>query len=123
MTPLDQPILLVATKEPQRARAFYEDVLGLSFVSDEPWALVFDVGSTMLRIQKVEHLSQIPYTVFGWRVNNIRKTMSELLQRGVQFEQYEQLHQDERGVWETPDGTKVCWFRDPDSNTLSLTQH
>lgn len=95
----------------------------MSFVSDEPWALVFDVEGTMLRIQKVEHLSQIPYTVLGWRVNDIRRTMSELLETEVQFERYEQFRQDEHGVWETPDGAKVCWFRDPDSNTLSLTQH
>ena len=41
---------------------------------------------------------------------------------GVRFEQYAGMDQDERGVWTAPGGAKVAWFKDPDGNTLSLTQ-
>ena len=119
---LNQPILFLATADPIRSRSFYEEVLGLTFVADEPWALVFDVGGTALRIQKVEELSEVRYTVLGWAVEDIRQAMIELVERDVAFEQYEFLPQDEHGVWETPSGVKISWFTDPDGNTLSLTQ-
>ena len=119
---LNQPILFLATTDPVRSRAFYEEVLGLTFVADEPWALVFDVGGTALRIQKVEELSEVRYTVLGWAVEDIRQAMIELVERDVAFEQYEFLPQDEHGVWETPSGVKIAWFTDPDGNTLSLTE-
>ena len=119
---LNQPILFLATTDPVRSRAFYEEVLGLTFVADEPWALVFDVGGTALRIQKVEELSEVRYTVLGWAVADIRQAMKELVERDVAFEQYEFLPQDEHGVWETPSGVKIAWFADPDGNTLSLTE-
>ena len=122
MTLLSRPILFLATTDPAQARAFFEDVLGLTFVADEPWALVFDVGGTSLRIQKVEELSEARYTVLGWTVEDIREAMEALVERGVSFEQYEFLPQDEHGVWETPSGVKIAWFTDPDGNTLSLTE-
>jgi len=122
MTLFDQPILFLATADPTRARGFYEDVLGLTFAADEPWALVFDVAGTQLRIQKVDELPEVPYTVLGWRVEDIRQAMTELTERGVAFVQYEFLPQDEHGVWETPSGVKIAWFTDPDGNTLSLTE-
>jgi hypothetical protein len=30
--------------------------------------------------------------------------------------------QDDLGIWSSPSGARVAWFRDPDGNTLSLTQ-
>ncbi|MCH7976990.1 MAG: VOC family protein [Bacteroidetes bacterium] len=119
---LNQPILFLATADPIRSRSFYENVLCLAFVGDEPGALVFDVAGTQLRIQKVDELSEVRYTVLGWAVEDIREAMTELVERGVTFEQYEFLPQDEHGVWETPSGVKISWFTDPDGNTLSLTQ-
>jgi catechol 2,3-dioxygenase-like lactoylglutathione lyase family enzyme len=112
----------VATTRPERARQFYADVLGLRLVADEPWALVFDAHGAMLRVQKTAELTPAKHTVLGWRVTDIESTMAGLAARGVRFERYSFLPQDELGVWTTPDGTKVAWFKDPDSNTLSLTQ-
>ena len=45
-----------------------------------------------------------------------------LRKRGVVFERYGFLEQDEHGVWLAPSGTKVAWFKDPDGNLLSLAQ-
>jgi catechol 2,3-dioxygenase-like lactoylglutathione lyase family enzyme len=122
VTDLTTPILFVATTDAARSRAFYEETLGLSFVADEPSALVFDVGGTMLRIQKVERLSPAAHTVLGWSVVDVRRTIAMLRGRGVQLTRYPALPQDDDGVWTTPSGGRVAWLTDPDGNTLSLTE-
>jgi catechol 2,3-dioxygenase-like lactoylglutathione lyase family enzyme len=117
-----KPIAFVATAAPAGAVAFYRDVLGLKLVEDSPFALVFDLAGTMLRIQKVETLSPLPYTALGWHVEDIAAVTQALTQRGVRFERYPRLEQDARGIWTSPSGAKVAWFKDPDGNGLSLTQ-
>jgi catechol 2,3-dioxygenase-like lactoylglutathione lyase family enzyme len=115
-------IAFVATAQPGRALKFYGEVLGLNLVEDTPFALVFDVGGRMLRIQKVQMLVPAPHTVLGWGVPDIRSEIESLMSRGVAFEQYPGMLQDELGVWTSPDGHKVAWFRDADGNNLSLTE-
>jgi catechol 2,3-dioxygenase-like lactoylglutathione lyase family enzyme len=122
MKDLDKPVLFVATAEAESSRAFYERVLELEFVADEPFALVFRVGGSMLRIQKVERVAKVPYTVLGWAVEDIRGTVRRLSKAGVVFQRYDGLAQDADGIWPSPGGAFVAWFQDPDGNTLSLTQ-
>jgi len=112
-----------ATTDPDRAKAFYRDQLGLQLVSDEQYALVFDAGGTMLRVQKVNAVSEAKYTTLGWNVPDIAATVDELAKAGVKFEHYGMPGQDENGIW-TPPGssTKIAWFKDPDGNILSLAQ-
>src|ERR1700733_6228986 len=106
----NQPVIaFVATRNPATSRRFYEDVLGLRFVADEPAALIFDAAGTMLRIQKVDKLSPHPFTSIGWKVVDMRATVSALTKLGVKFEHYEFLAQDDQGVWTTPDGSSVAW--------------
>src|SRR5947209_16591908 len=59
-------IAFVSTKNPDRAKVFYSDVLGLRLVEDNPFALVFDAAGIMLRVSKVHELTPAPYTVLGW---------------------------------------------------------
>ena len=112
MTQLDQPILFLATADAPRARAFFERVLGLAFVADEPPALVFRIGESMLRIQKVERVHPAPYTALGWAVSDIRQTVRELGTAGVVFQRYDGLKQDAYGIWLAPSGALVAWFKD-----------
>jgi catechol 2,3-dioxygenase-like lactoylglutathione lyase family enzyme len=122
MTHLDKPILFLATANAERARAFYERVLGLAFVADEPPALVFQVGEAMLRIQKVDQVHTAPYTALGWAVLDISQTVHRLREAGVVFERYPGMNQDGDGIWRAPSGTLVAWFKDPDGHVLSLTE-
>jgi len=115
-------ISFVATKDAAKARSFYEQALGLSFVSDSPFAMEFDANGTMLRIQKVQELLPAKHTVLGWQVADIQAEIVALVRSGVAFERYGFLSQDDHGVWTAPSGAKVVWFKDPDGNTLSLTQ-
>ena len=111
-----------ATAQPAKAKDFYENILGLRLVSDEPFALVFDANGTMIRISKVQVVNPARHTIFGWMVPDVRHTVGELRAKGVAFEHYDGLPQDEMGICRFPGGSEVAWFRDPDGNKLSLTQ-
>jgi catechol 2,3-dioxygenase-like lactoylglutathione lyase family enzyme len=112
-----------ATTDGEGARAFYGEKLGLKLVEDSGFALVFDAGGTMLRVQKVKEVPEGKYTALGWEVPDIAAKVEELAAAGVKFEHYGFPGQDEKGIW-TPPGAraKVAWFKDPDGNILSLTQ-
>jgi catechol 2,3-dioxygenase-like lactoylglutathione lyase family enzyme len=117
-------IAFVPTRDAGRARAFYEGVLGLRFVSDDGFALVFDANGIMVRVATVPpEFTPAQFTILGWQVSEIEKVVTGLQVRGVQFEKYGFLNQDEFGIWTAPTGDKVAWFKDPDGNVLSVSQH
>lgn len=107
----------------QRARGFYENVLGLRFISDDSFAIVMDANGTMVRIVRVDDFTPFPFTILGWQVNDIHKIVAEMTGKGVQFTRYPYFEQSRDGVWTAPGGAKVAWFTDPDGNTLSISQH
>lgn len=113
----------LATANAERAKAFYQDTLGLRLLTDDQFALAFDANGTQLRIQKVEKLKPHPFTSLGWHVPDIARAVTALVKQGVSFERYEFMKQDKLGVWKAPSGAKVAWFKDPDGNLLSLTEH
>lgn len=113
----------VSTADPARAKAFYRDVLGLRLVKEEyPFALVFNAAGIMLRVTIVKEVAKAPYTVLGWRVRNIVSTVTRLHKAGVAFERYEGMGQDKLGIWKSPNGGRIAWFKDPDGNLLSVAQ-
>jgi catechol 2,3-dioxygenase-like lactoylglutathione lyase family enzyme len=116
-------VAFVATTDPSRAKAFYRDILGLLLISEDEYALVFDAHGTMLRVAIVGEIVQAPYTVLGWQVGDIGATVRGLAAKAVTFERYAWMEQDDIGVWSAPSGAKVAWFKDPDGNLLSVSQH
>jgi catechol 2,3-dioxygenase-like lactoylglutathione lyase family enzyme len=116
-------IAFVPTKDSVKARAFYEEVLGLRFVSDDGFALVFNANGIMIRVVKVQQFTPVQYTILGWQVKEIEKVIGRLQEKGVRFERFGFFQQDELGIWNAPSGDKVAWFKDPDGNTLSLSEH
>jgi catechol 2,3-dioxygenase-like lactoylglutathione lyase family enzyme len=119
----DDLIAFVATADPARARAFYGDTLGLPLESESGFALVYRAAGTMLRVTVVDAVVPAEYTVLGWAVADLAARVRELSARGVVFERYVGLEQDDLGVWRSPSGALVAWFKDSDGNTLSLSQH
>jgi catechol 2,3-dioxygenase-like lactoylglutathione lyase family enzyme len=111
-----------ATANPKRARVFYEDKLGLRLLSADEFALAFDANGTTLRVQIVEKVAAAGYTALGWTVADIAETVRTLTSAGISFERYAWMKHDDLGVWSAPSGAKVAWFKDPDGNTLSLTE-
>lgn len=116
-------IVFAQTTRPEQARAFYAEILGLKFQSEDPFAFSFLAERTLIRIQKMRaEYSPLQWTRFGWKVPDIEASVKQLKSKGVAFERMKGVPQDESGIWTVPDGTKVCWFKDPDGNVLSLTQ-
>ncbi|MBV8086649.1 MAG: VOC family protein [Chloroflexi bacterium] len=110
------------TSHPDAARAFYRDVLGLALLHEDDFGMEFEVAGARLRVSKIEAFEPAAHTIAGWTVGDIAAMARELVAKGVQFNHYPGMPQDQLGVW-SPDGaTKVAWFKDPDGNTLSLTQ-
>jgi len=122
MSVIGKPVLFIATAKPAESRRFYESTLGLTCTSEDPYAIVFDLGVNTLRVQKVEALLTLNHTVMGWEVEDIQQSVGALSQSGVQFKLFEQLAQNDLGIWHSPSGASIAWFTDPDGNTLSLTQ-
>lgn len=122
----NSPIAFIPTQKPEEAREFYEKTLGLRFESEDQFALVFRAGPAaglMLRVVHTPDFTPAPYTIFGWQVTDIVESVKELMASGVTPERYGFVKQDELGIWSSPSGAKVAWFKDPDGNTLSLSQH
>lgn len=115
-------IAFVSTTDLNRGREFYERTLGLRVVGQNDFACVIDANGTMLRLTAAGSVATPGYTVLGWNVADIAGTVTDLAGRGVIFNRYDGMEQDDSGVWTTPGGDKVAWFTDPDGNVLSLTQ-
>lgn len=119
---MDRLIAFIATAKPDEARAFYRDKIGLTFVEESDFSIVFTSGETMIRIQKVAVVEPSADTTLGWEVDALRDRVAGLAERGVTFEYFDGLNSAGDPVWTAPDGTGVAWFRDADGNLLSLTQ-
>lgn len=118
-------IAFVPTRDPKKARKFYAETLGLEFISEDPFALVFNARGTTLRIANVSQVKEFkpaPFTIVGWQVTNVSDTLGDLARKGVRFERFPGMDQDAQGIWQSPGGAKVAWFKDPDGNILSITQ-
>jgi catechol 2,3-dioxygenase-like lactoylglutathione lyase family enzyme len=116
-------VTFLITTHAEAALAFYRDKLGQTFLRDDGFALVFDMDGVMLRVGKMEQFTPAQHTVLGWEVKDIAAETGILAGRGITFEHYPNMGQDERGICTFPNGDKVAWFKDPDGNVLSLSQH
>jgi len=111
------------TSDYDKARAFFEGTLGFQFVSLDQYALVMKAGASTIRIGKVANFTPAQNTVLGWEVQDIAAVVTWLQGRGVTLEKYPFVQDRELGIWTAPSGDKVAWFKDPDGNVLSVSQH
>ncbi|HEV2133614.1 MAG TPA: VOC family protein [Terracidiphilus sp.] len=120
---MDRVVTFLLTTQPDAALSFYRDTLGLTYLRDDGFALVFDISGVMLRISKVPQFTPAQNTVLGWEASDIAAAVDALIRKGVTLERYPNMAQDERAICTFPNGDKVAWFKDPDGNVLSLSQH
>ena len=116
-------VAFVPIKDSEKARSFYEGVVGLRFVKDDGFALVFDANGIMVRAAQMKDFTPAQFTVLGWQVYEIENVVRDLQKKGVHFEIFGFFQQDELGIWTAPTGDKVAWFKDPDGNILSVSEH
>ncbi|MDR3511263.1 MAG: VOC family protein [Caulobacteraceae bacterium] len=118
-------VAFVAVSDFDAARAFYEGVLGLEIVSQNALGVVARAGGVTVRLIQPSLRASAVYTVLGFDTPDIAADAAALAGRGVVFERYDFLGetQDVDAIWTAPDGARVAWFKDPDGNVLSLSQH
>ena len=113
----------IPTIEPDKARNFYMNVLGLKLVSEDHYGMEFYTNGALLRVTTVNKLTPQPFTVLGWDVEDLPTMIATLVKSGINFEKYNYIEQDNYGIWTAPGGVKVAWFKDTDGNLLSLTEY
>jgi catechol 2,3-dioxygenase-like lactoylglutathione lyase family enzyme len=111
-----------AVPDLEQAREFYESTLGLN-VSEDNDLLVLHLagGRDTLVYPKPDH-QPATYTILNFQVDDIDETVDQLTQRGVRFERYDGLEQDEKGISRSPAGPPIAWFTDPAGNILSVLE-
>lgn len=105
------------------AKKFYGETLGME-------VKVEDMGSTSITIANGSKVFIYPkdnhtpatFTVLNFPVDDIEKTVDELVKKGIKFEQYEgDIKTDEKGIFRG-EGPLIAWFKDPAGNIISVLQ-
>jgi catechol 2,3-dioxygenase-like lactoylglutathione lyase family enzyme len=117
-----KPAIIICTKDRERATAFYRDTLGLTVAYEDSFAAVLNTGGVTLRVSVVADFAPHEHTILGFNVPDVAATVKALREKGVIFNTYQHVSQNELGIWTAPGGTvHVAWFKDPDGNVLSVT--
>lgn len=114
---------MIAVKDLDRARKFYEDTLGLE-TKDEMGAelLTMKSGDTLINVYRSEFAGTNKATALTFGVDDIDTEVSELKEKGIFFEHYELEGLTPKGDIYEGEGMKTAWFKDPDGNILSLVE-
>lgn len=113
---------MATTARPDAAKTFYGETLGLKLILEDQFAMQFVGAIGFLRIAKVPAVMPATQAVVAFAVADVDANVKALAAKGVRFERFAFLQQDEHGVFAGPDGSRTAWFRDPDLNLLSITQ-
>jgi len=116
--------VVVPATDLARAKAFYQDTLGLSLDMEDEQGLMFGAGEgTGIFVYLRPGGQPAEHTVAGWRVPDIEAAVDELGASGVEFEQYDMpgLKTNERGIADAGD-SRAAWFKDSEGNILSINE-
>jgi catechol 2,3-dioxygenase-like lactoylglutathione lyase family enzyme len=106
-----------------KAKQFYGETLGLEVSEDNGLLILHLAGDRdTLVYPKGERHVPATFTVLNFPVENVESAIDELVARGVKFERYDGMDQDERGISRDPAGPRIAWFADPAGNILSVLQ-
>jgi catechol 2,3-dioxygenase-like lactoylglutathione lyase family enzyme len=114
---------IVLTTRFAHAERFYSHVLGLRLKRRQHGGAVFDVGGEDLLLFPVPAHTPSEHTILGFAVTDLSAVMIELRARGLEWMRIPGWQYRDDGVLVTPEGSQVVWFRDPDSNVLSIVQY
>jgi catechol 2,3-dioxygenase-like lactoylglutathione lyase family enzyme len=112
---------MIAVKDFERARKFYEDTLGLE-TKDAMGGEVLEVksGDTVINVYRSEYAGTNKATALTFAVDDIEAEVRDLKDKGIFFEQYDMPGLEKQGDLYVAEGMKTTWFKDPDGNILSL---
>jgi catechol 2,3-dioxygenase-like lactoylglutathione lyase family enzyme len=114
---------MIAVKDLDRARKFYEDTLGLK--PKDEWGdegVTLKSGDTLFNVYRSEFAGTNKATALTFQVDDIAKEVGELKGKGIFFEHYDLPGLEHQGDLHVAEGFKTAWFKDPDGNILSLIE-
>jgi catechol 2,3-dioxygenase-like lactoylglutathione lyase family enzyme len=114
---------MIAVKDLDQAKKFYEETLGLK--AKDEWGgegVTLESGDTLVNVYRSEFAGTNKATALNFEVDDIGKEISELKEKGVFFEHYDLPGLTREGDLHVAEGFKTAWFKDPDGNILSLIE-
>ena len=110
-------------KDIEGTRKFYEEVLGLKAIREDPAGIMYRAGDSVVLLYPTEHAGTAKHTIGGFVVEDLEATTKDLQSKGVKFEEYDMPGlKTENGVATLGD-SKVAWFKDPEGNILALNEY
>jgi catechol 2,3-dioxygenase-like lactoylglutathione lyase family enzyme len=116
------PVTFLYTADVDRCVGWYRDVLGAGLRDRDDHGAFLDSAGALLRVTALPNFKPTEHPVAGWEVTDLAAAALELREKGVTFTVYDGMGQDEQGIWNGPDGSRLAWFSDPDGNVLMLNQ-
>jgi len=113
---------MIAVKDLDRARRFYEETLGLEAKEDFGEGVMMKTGDTVISVYKSEFAGTNKATALTFDVDDIEAEVRELKDKGIFFEHYDLPGLEQQGDLYVAEGMKTAWFKDPDGNILSLIE-
>jgi catechol 2,3-dioxygenase-like lactoylglutathione lyase family enzyme len=114
---------MIAVKDLDRARKFYEETLGLETKDEWGEGLTMESGDTTINVYRSQFAGTNKATALTFQVDDAEEEVSELKKKGVFFEHYDLPGLQSRGdLYVGEGGFKTAWFKDPDGNILSLIE-
>jgi catechol 2,3-dioxygenase-like lactoylglutathione lyase family enzyme len=104
------------------ARQFYGETLGLRVSEDNGLLTLHIAGDRDTLVYPKPDHAPATFTILNFPVDDIDVAVDELAARGVAFERYEGMEQDEKGIDRSGDGPPIAWFTDPAGNICSVLQ-
>jgi catechol 2,3-dioxygenase-like lactoylglutathione lyase family enzyme len=113
---------MIAVKDLDRARKFYEETLGLTEVDDFGEGFMLKSGDTEFSVYRSEFAGTNKATALTFDVDDLEEEVRDLKQKGIAFEHYDMEGLTSKGDFYEAEGMKTAWFKDPDGNILSLME-
>ena len=111
----------IAVHDLPTARKFYSQTLGLHTSEEHGLMWLHLAGDRDTLVYQSTGLTPASYTILNFEVDDIDEAVGALPARGVRFERYDGLSQDDKGVFREQ-GPYIAWFKDPSGNVLSVLQ-
>jgi catechol 2,3-dioxygenase-like lactoylglutathione lyase family enzyme len=111
----------LAVRDMEEARRFYGEALGLKTSEEYGLMWLHLAGGRDTLVYEQSDATPASFTILNFEVDDIDEAVDALAARGVRFERYEGVAQDEKGVFRD-EGPYIAWFKDPSGNVLSVLQ-
>lgn len=113
---------VLAVKDINKAKEFYEGKLGLTPSGSDPDGVYYKSGNSQLLVYESQYASTNQATAAGWSVTDLPAVVDELKGKGVSFEHYDFPDVKHEGDIHVMGDVRAVWFKDPDGNILAIDE-